>query len=210
MHPYLEQLFYTYWNSDARNDCYNGRFQNLQEYASMIILNDPDMDWMDDPKTAIIIYHIIYMELNLMTTPEAKAWASLKENEIFVEKNNGKNPVLPYPIKQIALNKKESHDLVDEQINVEVISTYLLAENQQDVDKIKNSYLAIERFLEQQRRLFNTEVEFHAHNMIARMWSIIRSSQTGHWETLEQNGKKHTGSFQEICNHVLDSKESLN
>ena len=201
MYSHLEHLFLTYWEINANNKQEkHAAFIELQEYAENIVMYDSEMDWMDDEKAAIIFHHVIHAELMKISDDTHMTWKALERAYPFVYPQ-GKEPIIsPLISDELELNPSF---LKNETVTVMTFGVNLFMRNKEHLSIIQEAYPAIERFLEQERKLFEQPSEI-LFDIPQSHHGRIFSYQTGEWISRDKNKNDCDGSFQEVCDRVLD------
>ena len=208
MYTELEELFDTYWNKDIRNTHYSGAFLNLKRHAKNIILNDPEMNWMDDKKAATIIHHVIYVEGGQIVDSGSSELSEWRNTPIRIDRaedehNEAAEIISPCTTEAITLFPEESHSLTSDYIKIKTLGIQIVSQYEDEEKIIQDAYPAIERFLEQERRLFNREVSLYAISRMKNVWKKVVSPHVGQWIYYDKNNMERAGTLQEVCNEIL-------
>ena len=181
MSSQLEHLFYAYWNSDARNNHDSDAFRDLQDHAIEIVTDDPDMDWMDNITIATIVHHVLDIECDISIKFRKTLWTAVKENsKISIQNGSGDHIVSLCFDRREILEPEQSHLSIKDYIYVSIFGVEVRTKHKSDVVTVQNSYRYIERFLEQERRLFQKDLRIFFSIPYAPAGTII-SQRAGEW-----------------------------
>ena len=203
MYSELKELFRYYWSKKSRNNHTYAPFKNLQNKAVEIVNNDPDMNWMDDLKTAIILHHILYVEYAAENYNAEQLWRAIRNNKMFTTKSDGHDLISIVYVDDVVLGHDDSYSLVDDHVNLNTLGVYVDVRNDEDARDLEESYPAIERFLEQQRNLFGRTVQVTLETE-AMPCVLVQSSRVGEWYSYDYDSDYHEGTLPEVMTVLID------
>ena len=214
----LEELFYKYCNYESLDeivdeDWYDwddekwdhGKillFKKLQDKASEIVKNNPNMDWMDDLKTALIIHHVYYIEFmgdHVFDQTVRKAW---EEKRPFHIDDEGKRIIVPNSLQNMFLESQDTHGLKKSELPAVRFGVSVWIWNEEHKNIVENSCQDLELFLERERAIFGKDVSFHVHKPGVATYRMF-SQSTGSWVLYNDGHVEKEGSFTDVLNEVL-------
>ena len=218
----LEQIFHDYWN-DPDRVYFTSEYIRFADHVNSLVKNDPDMEWMDDPKTALLVRHVLRLEEEEKNIFHPVVAKSLKRKKPFVLGKAGDStidPINPFDIEfepfdteekaiigpcnavKIDIAPEHSLGLTNEPLPVLKFHVSATVENEEHVNLVKDSCEDIELFLERERALFGHGVAMFLVLPNYAIFDII-SHQSGSWN-FQYAQDFYEGSLAEMINVIFD------
>ena len=201
-----ELLFRDYWD-DPERSFETQKFSDLQKHVNDLVKNDSDMDWMDDPKTALIVHHVLRIEEDKKFFYQPLVQQTLIRMHPFLLGYTGRM-IVGFDTGTKVLLPQQTHGLVNEPLPVAKLRVFAQVGRRKENDLFKERYEEIELFLERERNLVNDMMIVTLYPATYYEMHEVTSCQSGSW-IYRENEKDHEGSLSEIADMLLDKFDSV-